>query len=284
MRWGGCRRGGCLPLTRDELLESLALVRAVRRGRARPDRDAGRAARYSGAANRGGGRLRRLGRRRLYRHVPAGVAVSRSAAATSLTKSSRCLSDGIAPGNRTGAYLHRDRITSQVAGAAQRADRGDHVRRRDSGNGRLSRRDRRRANVRRHAQRRFRDREPDRRCVSAGQHVVADRVRARRRGDGARCARRAGDGAVLAGRSAGPDGGAVGGVFRAARRDLAGSRRRVAGARRSLGSKQNAAPIDGRPSRRRITSRRRGRRWDWCRRSGKSSSSGSSTSRAGCSW
>ena len=41
------------------------------------------------------------------------------------------LSDGIAPGNRSGAYLHRDRINT-AARPAQRAHRRNHLRRRDS--------------------------------------------------------------------------------------------------------------------------------------------------------
>ena len=48
-------------------------------------------------------------------------------------------------------------------------------------------------------------------------------VRARRRGDGARCPRRPGDRAVLARRSAGPDGRAVGELSRTARGDLGSS-------------------------------------------------------------
>ncbi len=54
------------------------------------------------------------------------------------------LSEGIAPGNRSGAYLHRDRINDRLRGRAQCPDRGDHFRRGDSRTGRLPRRHRRR--------------------------------------------------------------------------------------------------------------------------------------------
>ena len=87
---GRVPKGRLFALTRDELLESMALVRAVRRGQARSHRDAGRAARYSGAANRGDGRLRRLGGRRTVRDVPRGLAVSRTCARAISTRSSRC--------------------------------------------------------------------------------------------------------------------------------------------------------------------------------------------------
>ena len=54
---GALPKGRLFPLTRDELLECLALVRAVRRGRLDRDRDSRRPARHSGPADR---RRRRL--------------------------------------------------------------------------------------------------------------------------------------------------------------------------------------------------------------------------------
>ena len=68
---GRVPKGRLFALTRDELLESLALVRAVRAGQLGPRRDAGCAAGYSGAADRGGGGVRRLAGRRSVRDVPA---------------------------------------------------------------------------------------------------------------------------------------------------------------------------------------------------------------------
>ncbi len=186
---GRVPKGRLFALTRDELLESLALVRAVRRGRldriempvAPLDILAQQIVAAVACDDWQEDELFAMCRRAWpYRDLSRG----------DFDEVVAMLSDGIAPGNRTGAYLHRDRINHRLAGAAVGADCGRDFRRRDSGNGRLSSRDRRRADICRHAQRRFCNRESGRQCVSAGKHFMADCVCARRRSDGARCARR----------------------------------------------------------------------------------------------
>ena len=59
-------KGRLFPLSRDELLECLAVVRAVRQRAIGRDRDSGGAARYSGPADRGRRGGRRMGRNELY--------------------------------------------------------------------------------------------------------------------------------------------------------------------------------------------------------------------------
>ena len=104
----------------------------------------------------------------------------------------------------------------ETHGPPRRADRGDHLGRRDSRPGRLSRDPRADRNVRRYAERGLRDREHAGRHLPAGQHVLPDRQG--RIGAGARGGRErpAADAAVLARRSAGPHQRAVGGGLQAA--------------------------------------------------------------------
>jgi ATP-dependent helicase Lhr and Lhr-like helicase len=106
---GRVPKGRLFPLTRDELLESLALVRAIRRGKldqivipAAPlDILAQQIVAAVACDNWQEDQLFELCRRawpyrNLQRHEFDAI----------LT----CLSEGMAPGNRAGAYLHRDRI------------------------------------------------------------------------------------------------------------------------------------------------------------------------------
>ncbi len=73
---GKVPKGRLFPLTRDELLESLALVRAVHRGHLDAHCHSRRAAGYPGAADCGRRRVRRLERRRPVHAGAASVAVS----------------------------------------------------------------------------------------------------------------------------------------------------------------------------------------------------------------
>ena len=113
---GRIPKGRLFALTRDELLEALALVRAVRAGPARSHRDAGGAARYSGAANCGGGRGRGVGRGRRCSSCAGEAWPYHDLAREDFDAVVAMLSDGIAPGNRSGAYLHRDRINDRLRG------------------------------------------------------------------------------------------------------------------------------------------------------------------------
>ena len=70
---GALPKGRLFATTRDELIECAALVRAIRRGRARPSGDSPRAARYSGAADRRGRGLRGIRRRRSVRAGSTGA-------------------------------------------------------------------------------------------------------------------------------------------------------------------------------------------------------------------
>ena len=131
------------------------------------------------------------------------------------------LSDGIAPGNRTGAYLHRDRINHRL-----RARRTARLAAITSGGAIPEMADYR---VVTEGERTFVGTLNEDFAIESqagnvfqlGNTSWRIRLRPRRRGDRARCPRRAGDRALLAGRSAGPDGGAFGGALGAARRALA---------------------------------------------------------------
>ncbi len=109
-------------MTRDELLEALALVRAVREGRldriVMPVGPLDILAQQIVAAVAG----EDWQEDDLFELCRRGLAISCDLRARILTTSSTMLSDGIAPGNRSGAYLHRDRINHRL-----RARRGARI-------------------------------------------------------------------------------------------------------------------------------------------------------------
>ncbi len=84
---GGLPKGRLFALTRDQLVECAALVRAVRARQPRRDRAAQRTARHPGPADGGRGLVRGAGRGRALRADPRGVPLRRALARA---RSTRC--------------------------------------------------------------------------------------------------------------------------------------------------------------------------------------------------
>ena len=177
---GKVPKGRLFPLTRDELLESLALVRAVRRGHLDaiempehrsifwPNRSSPRSPARNGSED---DYLRPVRRAWPYRNL------SRD----DFDAIVHMLSEGVARGSKRGR-LPASRCDQQSAACPpRRTHRRAHLRRRDSRNGPLSRRRRAGGHVRRHGRRRLRHRKHVGRRVPAGQHVLARAQRSRRR-------------------------------------------------------------------------------------------------------
>ncbi len=115
-------KGRLFPLTRDELLECLALVRAVRQRQARPHRDSRSAARHSGPADRRRRRLRRVGRRRRCSSCAARAWPYRDLARERLRRDRRrCSATASRRGNQAGRVpAPRPRSTAGCGPAAAR--------------------------------------------------------------------------------------------------------------------------------------------------------------------
>ena len=148
-RCGATPKGRLFPLTRDELVECAALVRAARRGRDRRRPPARRAARHPGAADRGGDcACRGVGRGRALRAGPAGGALRGARRAATSTRSSTCCPRASPPAaGAPGALLHRDARQPAAARPARRAARRAHLGRRDPRQRQLRRRARARGHV-----------------------------------------------------------------------------------------------------------------------------------------
>ena len=281
---GAIPKGRLYPTTRDELVESAALLRAVRLGhldRVRPPRApldilaqqmvAACAAddwaedalfalvRPRGALRRARARGFRRGGRDALRGHP----------------------DRARPPRRLSAPRPRER---RAARPARRAARRAHLGRRHPRDRRLPRARRSRRHLRRHRQRRLGDREHGGRHLPARHHLVAHPPR--RGGRGAR-ERRAGAAAhdpVLARRGARAHRGALRRGLGAARgASKSGSLEQTTCPARSPGWRPSAGSPASRPSRCCATWRPRARRWARSRPSRGSWSSASSTRRAACS-
>ena len=154
-----CRRVALFPTSRDDLVECAALLRAVAPRRARRHRAARSRARRPGAADRRRVRVARLRRGRALRAGPPRLAVPRPRRAPTSTPSWRwppTVSTTRAAGARRSCTA-----TRSTAGArpARRAAARAHLGRRDPGSRGLPGRARSRRHVRRHAERRLRDRD-----------------------------------------------------------------------------------------------------------------------------
>ena len=281
---GAVARGRLYPTRRDELVESPALLRAVRRRPARPRRSR-RAPRSTSWRSRSSPSAPPTP----WPEDDLFALVRRAAPYADLDRADfdevvEMLSEGIQTGRGRRARLPpprpRQRHPPRPAGRPpRRADLG----RRHPRDGRLPRRRRPRRHVRRHRQRGLGDREHAGRRLPPRQHSWRiRRVEAGRRA-GRRRPGRAAHGAVLARRGAGAHRGALGGGVRASR-----GGRRAAGRRRRRG-RRGVARARGR-RRRRVATRGRAIPRGRARRPRRppdpaptSSSSASSTRRAGCS-
>ncbi len=223
-------RGRLFPLSRDELIECAALLRATRAGRLDrliiPEQPLDILAQQIVAA----AACEEWDDDALYAHVPAGVSLPRPDA--------RRLRRRRAHARRR---LHHEARTPRCApalrrrqpppqGAARRPPRRHHVGRRDPRPRRLSRRARAHRDARRQRERGLRDRVHARRHLPAGQHLVRHHPHRDAAGRGAR-GRRAGPAPhhpVLVRRGAGTHRRAVGGSVAPAarRRGPAGAPRR----------------------------------------------------------
>ncbi len=198
----------------------------------------------------------------------------------------RMLADGFATRRgRRGALIHRDEVQRRVTGRAFGAADRDDLRRRHPGDRRLSRRARSGGAVHRHAQRGLRHREQRRRHLSARQQLLADSPGGGGRGACRRCARRTAVAPFWLGEA----------PARSAELSRRGERSSTP-ARRSIGrgraGRLRAGPVAHGRRRPRYGSRRADRQllrrvaarsWGPARRRTRSCWSGSSTNRAGCS-
>ena len=172
---GGTPKGRLFPVSRDDLVECAALLRAVRV--AASSIASSRTTRRSTCS-----RSRSSPRRRVA--TTARTSCSRSSAARGRTASSTradfdavvaMVADGFAtPRGRRAALVHRDEVNRRAPRPARLAHAGAHLGRRDSRGRRLPRGARARGHVHRHAERGLRHREHGRRHLSARQRVVAD--------------------------------------------------------------------------------------------------------------
>ena len=170
----GTPKGRLFPLTLDELVESAALLRSVRHGRAGPYHGQGALSRRAGPADRRRDCCRGMEDRRalrfcatvqaLSRPAPRGLRCGREDAGGRLRHPSRAT--GRADSSRRGQPSHPGTPRSPAHGADVG---GRHPRQRG-----LSRHSRARRHLHRHGQRGFRHREHGGRHLPAGQHVVAD--------------------------------------------------------------------------------------------------------------
>ena len=175
-----------------------------------------------------------------------------------------------------------------AARAARRPAGRDHLRRRDSGDGPVSRRRRARGHVRRHAS----TKTSPSRAWRATCFCWATRRGACCTCAAAKCAVRDAEGAPPSipfwlGEAPGPHAGAVGrsvAIARRAGRRRAPRRPERSASRRRLAARRVRRNATGPPSRRCATSKRNWPPSAWCPRPKRSSSSGSSTSRAACNW
>ena len=144
-------KGRLFPLTRDELIECIALVRAVRAGRldaieipvAPLDLLAQQMVAMCAAEEWSEDDLFNLVRRAWpYRNL----------AREEFNRIVTMLSDGITPANRAGAWLHRDVMAGRSESAARSENCRHHLRRRDSRARRFPRGHRKRRHVRRHGE------------------------------------------------------------------------------------------------------------------------------------
>ena len=288
----GLPKGRVFPLTRDDLIECAAMVRAVKDGEldrvAVPEKPLDVLAQQIVAESA----TEEWDEDALFDLFAARVSVPRPRARPNSTTSSPCSRTATRP---SAAAARRSCITMPCnrklrARTALAHDR-DHVGRRHPGSVRLPRHARARGPLHRHAQRGLRHRVAARRRFPARQYVVAHPAHRQRRGARRRRARPAAVDAVLARRSAG-----------AQRR---GERRGVAAARRgatrycprpsSRGVRASSTPRSTGSMRDYGLSRSRGRadrgvprrgqalRWASCRRRRRSCSSASSTNAAACS-
>ncbi len=110
-------KGRLFPLTRDQLVECAALVRAARRGELDRDQPARRAARHPGPADRRRLRRRRSGTRTRSSSCSGGPAPYAALARADFDAVVDMLSEGIATSRgRAGALLHRDAVNRRLRG------------------------------------------------------------------------------------------------------------------------------------------------------------------------
>ena len=224
---GKVPKGRLFPLSRDELLESMALVRAVKRGHLDrveiPEQPLDILAQQIVASvaceEWDEDALYQMCRRAWpYREL------SRQAFDAIVTM----LSEGVSPEAQARSVSASRSDSQSAARTARRTAGRDHLRRRDSRDGPVSRDRRAGGNVRRHGRRGLRRREPGRRRLPVGQHILENPVCPRGRGPRARRRRRSAEHSLLAGRSTWPHAGAVGRGLRTTCR-FGGSGARVAG-------------------------------------------------------
>ncbi len=206
---GATPKGRLFPLSRDELVEAIALVRATARGELDrlvvPERPLDILAQQIVAAVA----CRGLERGRAVRSGATGLAVPRSRA-RDLRPGDRHAARRVRRPHRAARRLSPPRSRQRPAArAARRATRGHHQRRRHPRHRGLRRRARARRDPRRQRQRGLRDREHGRQHLPARQHLVAHPQDRAGKGSRRGRARRAADHPVLAGRGAGANRGAL---------------------------------------------------------------------------
>ena len=179
----GVPKGRIFPLTRDDLIECAAMVAGRARGRARPRRGPGPAARRPRAADRrggvgGGG----MGRGRAARSFPAELPVPQSREGDvprSRGDARARLRHAARPARRADPLRQPQPQAPQPQGLAHERD---HQRRGDSRGVRLPRAGRARGSLHRHAERGLRHRIAAGRRVPARQHLLAHPAYRQRRG------------------------------------------------------------------------------------------------------
>ena len=176
----GTPKGRVFPVSRDDLVECAALLRAIRRGELDRIVVARRAARRAGAADRRRDGLPRLRRGRSVRAGHARLAVPRPGARR-VRRGPAMTSDGFATRRgRRGALVHRDEVNATLRGRRgarllARPPAARSPRLPTTASPRAGR------HVHRHAERGLRDREHRRRYLPARQRVVARPAGRRRR-------------------------------------------------------------------------------------------------------
>ena len=198
----GVPKGRIFPLTRDDLIECAAMVRAVHDGVldqvSVPDKPLDVLAQQvvaevSAEEEWDEGALFSLSRPRIYRNLEK----------ARFDEVVEMLARGYAPGAAGAARCFTTTLSTRSSGAKGQPPQRDRERRRDSGGVRLPGAARARRPLHRHAERGLRDRIAAGRRVPARQHLVAHPAHRQRRGARRRRARPAAFDAVLARRGAG---------------------------------------------------------------------------------